>query len=351
MPTYVLDENKPARIRTGAVRVQVHASAAARGLTLKAVSGGAPAEGAISPAADLLVLPRLSGRTTVVVTAPRGGMFANGSVLNITVSLDGVPTADPERAVLSNVDVSGLATRDLVSLELVDDSILLTSNVGGGELPLSALAKVAQVATRAILGVDSVDATAALNVVVAVDGSASMLRPTRDGDLEAMLEVLAGVSSVISPGRSLRGAVVTGDVQWVEPQHAGHLATEIAQVQEERALGIGFRSAHPGLTGHTPDQNTITYVLTDSLPADIDALRAADEVEGEARHLVVFGDSESMAVHGDPGLTSTVVPPVPGEEGLGGRLEVDAAALKAVIISLLRGCFVPGTVFAKRVGA
>ena len=42
------------------------------------------------------------------------------------------------------------------------------------------------------------------------------------------------------------------------------------------------------LSGIYPDRNTVTYLVTDGIPADLAALTAADEIDGEARHLVTL---------------------------------------------------------------
>ena len=350
MPTYMLEGDKEARIATGPIRIQVHASGDASFAIVATTNDGKPVD-TINPRADIMVIPRLPARSRISVKpASAGSVFSQGTTLNLTLTIDGQASADPERVVLSAVDVSGLGIQELLSLEAQDGHIATRSLVTPKQDDeLGGLAKAAQVATREILGVDQVDGTSSVNLVAAVDGSASMLAATRDGSVAALVEVLVGISRVISPGRTISGAIVTEDVAWVESAKSSGLGGELSRAQESRPLGTAFRSAAAGLAGRSANQNTVTYVITDAVPADIAELRAVDEVEGEARHLVVLGEAQAIALEGDPGLATTVVQPVLTEEGVAGRLEFDGQALRQVIKSLLNGCFVPGTDYAKRV--
>lgn len=348
MPTYVLESNTPMRISAGPVRLQVHASDATGPVSLTAATDGRATPGTLARP-GIIVIPRLSGLTGVSASPQSFRAFPDGSVIDVTIDIEGPPSADPDRIVLK-LDVSGLAERQLVILEPKDGSIVVFHRgSGGGGKALTGLAKIAQIAAREVLGVEAVDPTSSIHAVIVVDGSASMLESTKDGSVRALVDVLIGVSAVVSPGRSISAALVGQSVSWVESSSVESLGEAVVRAQREAPLSIGFRSAHSDLLAKRPNENTVTWLLTDGLPSDLDELRRADDVQGEARHLVFFADAQAILLQGEVGIPSTLIPPVTGDEGLAGRLEFDSSALRRIIKSLLAGCFVPGTDYAKRV--
>ena len=348
--TYVLERGGNAPIPLGPLRFEGHLEGLAEGLAL---SANAPSTGAelrqIAPRDGLLILPSPLDGTRVLVAPKGGGSFPSGAMVSLTISPDSV---DPSvRLTVAKVDVSGLSSHEVVVISLADSGAIIRRPTGGrGEVfRLDGLAQRAETVTREVLGVDEVDQTAVLNVAIAVDGSASMLGAIRRGDVRALVEVLVGISSVIGPGRPLHAAVVRSDVEWMPGHSPAEMPETLAAALDSRPLSTDFAAGAPGLIGRVPDQNTMTWVLTDSTPGDLDRLQAADTIEGEARHLVFFGYKEVLKIEGDPGVVSTVIVPIDAEEGVHGRLQFDSMALRAVVTSLLQGCFVPGTVFAKRV--
>lgn len=352
MPTYVLESNTPTRISAGPVRLQIHASDVTGPVSLTASTDGVATPGTLARPGVILI-PRLTGLTGVSASPQTTHAFPDGSVIDVTIDIEGPPSTDPERIVLK-LDVSGLSERQLVTLEPKDGSIVVFHRGGGGGdggKALTGLAKAAQIAAREVLGVEAVNPTSSIHSVIVIDGSASMLGSTKNGNVRALVDVLIGMSAVVGPGRSLAAAIVGESVSWVSSSSVETLGEDVERAQAERALSIGFRSAHSDLVGKRPNENTVTWLLTDGLPSDLDDLRRADEIQGEARHLVLFADAQAVQLQGDARVQSTLVPPVAGEEGLTGRLEIDSAALRRTIKSLLAGCFVPGTDYAKRVAS
>lgn len=350
MPTYVLESNTPTRISAGPVRLQVHASDATGPVTLTAATDGTATLGTLSRP-GVIVIPRLTGLTGVSASPQSSRAFPDGSIIDVTIDIEGPPSVDPERIVLK-LDVSGLAERQLVTLEPKDGlTVVFHRGSDGGRKTLTGLAKTAQIATREVLGVEAVDPTSSIHAAIVVDRSASMLELTKDGSVRALVDVLIGVSAVVSPGRSITAALVGQSVSWVESSSVESLGEGVTRAQQETPLSIGFRSAHSDLLGTRPDENTVTWLLTDGLPSDLNELRLANEVQGEARHLVLFADGQAIHIQDEVGVPSTLVPPVPGDEGVAGRLALDSSALHRLIKSLLAGCFVPGTDYAKRVAS
>jgi len=351
MPTYVLEPNTPAKIDGDKpLRVQVHAGAITEEIVFSAVDlEGQDIVTVFRP--GTLVVPKLVGYGMISISLRGGRPFPAGTLLDLTVAYEAAPSADPLHMV-AKVNVSGVSRHTLLSLRRDGAAIYARLEVeDDGHDDLTGLAALAQFATREILGASVVDPTSAINVVVAVDGSASMLAPTKDGSVGALVNVLAGISAVVGKNKSVRAALVGTSVEWLEVGSRASLAEDVVRAQRSAALTVGFRSGDRALVGHLPSENTVTWVLTDALPSDIGELQVADEIEGEARHLVVFADAQALRLQGEPGIPSTLVEPVVAEEGIAGRLEFDPGALRRLIKSLLAGCFVPGTDYAKRVAA
>ena len=348
MPTYLLDGDSEARISDAPLSVVLGTAANQAAFLLEAVAEDALP--VITPKPGMLVLPKLSTRTALRVRPVGAQVFPENSVVSLTVTLNNQSDPDPERIVVSQVDVSGLSHRDLVILEPVDGYIQARSSLATFDTTLGDLALQARVATRELLGTEHVDGTSAINVVVAIDASASMLTLTRDGLVSAVVDVLVGVSQVVSPGRDVSAAIVTSSVRWVESATASGLSAAVRQAQEETPLTTGFRSAHPALIGRAPDQNTVTYIVTDGVPADYAALEVADTIDGEARHLVILGDATSTALAHTPNVTVTTLD-IARFAGVEVTDALDSRALRTLVTALLQGCFVPGTQFAKRVAS
>jgi hypothetical protein len=338
------------RIARGPIQIEVHASNAAS-YELGASGDTGPVK-TIAPRQEILVIPSVEGRVEVTLSVKGGAKaFAQGTLLNVTVSLAGPLSVDPERVLLSGIDVSGLKGLELVSLEAEAGAIRVSSRASEtSETSLTGLAKAAEVATRELLGCDRVDVTSAINIVIAIDGSASMLGAIRDGSALAVAEVLLGVARVVSPGLAVHGAIVTDTVTWVEAPEGQGLPGTLSDALGQSALGTTFLSSSADLSARFPDQNTVTYLVTDAVPADVQGLEQADEVEGEARHLVVISAPDALSLQGEVGVPTTIVTPVDNEEGVAGRLEFEPLLLRRTIKSLLAGCFVPGTAYAKKVG-
>jgi len=348
MPTYLLDGDSEARISAAPLSVILGTTGNQAAFLLEAASDSELP--VITPKPGMLVLPRISGRTALRVRPVGAQAFPEGSVVSLTITLNNQSDPDPERIVVSQVDVSGLSHRDLVILEPLDGFISARSSLARFDTALGDLALQARVATRELLGVEHVDATSAINVVVAIDASASMLGLTRDGFVSAIVDVLVGVSQVVSPGRDVSAAIVTSSVRWIESASASGLSAAVRAAQEETPLTTGFRSAHPGLIGRAPDQNTVTYIVTDGVPADYAALEVADTIDGEARHLVVLGDATSTALAHTPNVNVTTFDTA-RLAGVDTADALDARTLRTLVTALLQGCFVPGTPYAKKVAS
>jgi len=339
MATYIIDRATPADLPLGPLRIEVAAAAGAG-----AFSGRVSPADAIGSVRSAITVPQLGATDSEFEIVPAAATFPAGSVFTVTVSIDGDPQS--HRAVLNDADLSGGGAQALLRFTPRESSIHISTDYGG-DTPLEGLAAAAHASVRRVLGVERVDDLSALNLGIVVDSSASMLSRTADGSVRAIVDVLTGVSRVISPRRSVHVGLVGAEITWLDAESDDRAARVVA-LQEASPLTLGFRSARSELIGLHPDQNTMIFVVTDAVPADIDALAAHEEVEGEGRHVVVLGDGEHREVAGIP---ITTLPELRAEEGVAGRLEIDGPALDRIVRALLRGCFAPGTAYASRVRA
>lgn len=380
MPTYILDETKSVHLPKGPVTITLKATGPAGQVHIQAMRDGhevtsvtrrpgllvIPASlldadlppAGVDETADPTAPPRTRRRLTlrVVPLAPQR-TFGAAVTVSLTLGIERRSGDEPERALLSAVDVAGLSHRDLVSLESDDRGIVVSGmgDQGGsggsdGGNPLPELGERARVAAREILGVDRVPSMSAVNVVVALDQSASMQPSLADGSVRAVLEVIAGLSRVLCPGRRLVAGLMTSPVTWLEEVDAAELPGLAVDRAAAEPFALGFRSAEQTLRGFSRDENTVTYVVTDAVPADLEALTLEDDVDGEARHLVVIIPRSAWEVRDvTPSVPFTVVDPAQDDRRVSEVLLSSPGVLRDVVRSLLVGCFAPGTDMAARV--
>ncbi|MEO3939259.1 hypothetical protein V3N99_21300 [Dermatophilaceae bacterium Soc4.6] len=249
---------------------------------------------------------------------------------------------------LPAVDLSGIRSAILVTLAVDGGGphpqltvALPEGQVAPTDPSLSAAARHALAEVRSRLDSQVVDASENLNLTVCVDASASMLPVAQGGDLEALVNALHGMSHVLSWGKSFRVGLVDLDVTWLGSGAPGSSpGAAVAQELLARPAFIGGRLGHEQLVANSVVDNTMTYVVTDSVPADAEQIARSGEVEGEARHLVLMS-----AGHDDEALTAALGMPVSvWRPGLG----PDDADYRKTIYGLLRSCFDPRSDYAKR---
>ena len=355
MPSYMITDGAVVTLsdRPLTVRLQMQAGAA----RLDAVVASGPLASAVRPRPDLLIVPRVTERTVIRLVPVGPELFPGGAVAHVSVGIDDARSADPERAVVPPLDLAGLAEREVLVLEPSDDGVQVR---GAGLVPppprLGAAAEDTRVTTVGILGAQSVAPTSALHVVIAVDGSASFRRLAEDernedpSTVETAVAVLDGLASVLTTGMRRGAAVVGSSVLPVvlPPDEPAERAVMSALRSSPRSSGL--RAGAPGLRGFA-DGNTMTFVVTDAVPADIGAFEAADEIDGEARHLVVVGSRSAWQLQTPPSTPHTFIETDPAGRSLAAVFRSDPELLRRLVRSLLVGCFAPGTEAFARVGA
>jgi hypothetical protein len=247
----------------------------------------------------MLVIPRQPASFKIEAVADgRTAGFAAGA----TVSLQVEAPASNDTIQVPPVDVGGVPRRMALTVD-VDESGYAFS-APPPEITLEELADEARAATREVLGgVDRVADAVAVQLTVAVDGSASMRRLVASGAVANAARVLEGVSLVLggSARKPASFALVGQDVPiWdFDPGDPDAAIRELASALERAAPLIGVDLASPRLRsgdGSTPQglgagrrrRDNLVYLVTDGVPGAIDRIAAEAQLPGELRHLVVL---------------------------------------------------------------
>ncbi|MDR7083602.1 hypothetical protein J2X01_002897 [Arthrobacter ginsengisoli] len=263
--------------------------------------------------------------------------FPSPTVLHLAVSVEDNASLDPQRAVLVPIDVSGLERKDLISVERVGENLILRVAHHQEDADLGPLGNAARVATREVLGLQWLDEAAAFNVMVALDGSGSAVNLVRDGTVSALVQVLTGIAQVIAGGDQVRAAVVDGSVHPVPPHDLASLPAGVVAAHQALVPSSSFRSAFPRPENLSPAAGTIVYLLTDSLPADIQELEILGE-PGEVRHIIAVTPEAAWQLLGGTSVSHTVVEPARSGANLESHLLGEPHVLRGLVRSLLQPC-------------
>lgn len=323
MTTFMLQQGRPVRLVDQLLVVRAQATEGQQPPRVEAVTLDAHGEerpvDEVERHAGTLVLA-VDQVTTIRLTPPVGDLvFASNSSYSVVIGPDS-PTGD--QVVLGSVNASGLSRRNLVTLQPDGNEIVVTAVAETWEPVLPPLAARARVAARAVLAQASVTGAGCVAVQVVVDGSASMRPALASGAVERALELLMGASQPISSssrvGASLCGQSRTAFLDQRLDDFASPVVAEALKV----APSIGFRSTLVPEGG----ADTLTYVVTDAIPADLDPGRS------DRLHLLILSAAgrRGAARHPD-GVDATVIEP--SADALG----MDQSEVTAIVASLLSG--------------
>lgn len=350
MPTYMLEGQVAVRLTPKPVTIALQLSGPVSG-RLVALLDGSPLEDAVRPRPELLILPRIDGAVTIRVEPVGATVFAQGSVANVSVSVNDPGAVDPERAVLPPVDLAGLVGQDALELVRVDDGLRVRSRVREVvRVELGALADAARVAATEIVGAQRLDERDAIDVALAVDASASFRRALASGQLRRAVALLEGIAAVIDPDRRPEATVLSSPPVPVVPGDAS-LAEAIAEALEgvipETGAALASGNAAPlrRIAARDPQPGgaarSLTYVLTDAAPADRAAFDAGSGPTA-AMHLVVLGRGTAWRLQRAPASSATLVDlerlgPAPHDDSEPDPLAGQSGALRELVASLLEG--------------
>lgn len=307
--TYILDDNDRVTIHRRPLTVTVSGRDAAGAplaegtVLLAARLGDAPAPSALTPRPSMLKLPRLHGPTAVRVVPGQGRrVFPEGTILDLTLQTDRGRSGDEDVVVVQDVEVSGLVSRDLLVVAEHDGARLsVTALKVVADKPLGRLSQQARAAARHRLGVERT--AEPHDLLVGVDLSSSMAPRIADGSVTAVVDVIVGLSQVIGSGRRLDVALLGDRAVPVPDAPPAELAAATARAIAENGTGCGFRAVPPG---RPLGRETLAFVVTDAVPADVAALRATRR-QGENRTLVILSDGRASRAADD--VPTTVLRP------------------------------------------
>lgn len=342
--TYILRDRDQVSLAPRAVTVTVSASGASSSDIVLTPVADVLDPRTRSPRGGQLILPTIIGRTTVQVTgAVEGARFGTGTGVTITLRLDQTAGSDEEHVVIRNADLGGRVVREVVELEVAEDGRLtITALEVVTDPALDPLAEAARAAARAHLRCDRTPGAVSLRV--AVDMSASMDVAVRDGSLAAAVDVVAGLSHVVGADkragtyRKLEVCLVTDRPVPLPGVPAKDLAKATLEQVGRTGRGCGFSSTATG----PPAGGSVTYIITDAVPPDIAALRAAHRPD-DVRHLVLvdpaLGSGFGSTGGSPPGsdVPMSVFPAVPPGTPAGEYLLRHPDVLATLVASLVAG--------------
>ncbi|MDO5498718.1 MAG: hypothetical protein Q4F67_03445, partial [Propionibacteriaceae bacterium] len=160
------------------------------------------------------------------------------------------------------------------------------------------------------------------------DGSASIRPFVADGSVAAVVEVLAGVSRVTSPGRPVTAAAGGATARTVRTESVGALPREVHDLLSEMPLVTGFRTADGS---QQPGQGrTVLCVVSDGVPADLPTDRPV------ALAVLAAPSARDVLAPGAPETTAWVPVGERGSQSAYSLLMDDEPALRDVVAGLLR---------------
>lgn len=328
--TVVLDGDRRTTIDRRPVTVAV-TGLPPGGFRLVVLDGSREAFGVIRPRPGVVVLPRVEQALTIRLLPDRSGEFAAGAALAVRVTTEPTPDSAGDDVLVQSVDVSGLPMRDVLVIDVLDPwRLSVTANQVVRDEPLGPLASAARAAARTHLRDGAPDP---VHVLIAVDTSASMAAALGWGSVEAVVDVLAGISQVIGHDSEPTVCLLSESTIRLPAAPVRGLAAATRSTMYQTGPGCGFRSAPPDLPVRPP---SVTYVVTDAVPADVAALRAAGG-HTDVRHLVLLADGGEPAPPDADGLPITRVRPPARGTDTSARLLADQPELAALVGSLLTG--------------
>ncbi|MDO5682626.1 MAG: hypothetical protein Q4G46_07350 [Propionibacteriaceae bacterium] len=326
MPTYVLEGGSSATLPAKPLTLRVQGVGQAD-IRLEARQHGVPDAEAMSPMPGMLVLPRVTAPVEVRVIPARDRTFPSGTVVALSAGIEVHRDADPERAVMQGIDLSGLAERELLRIEPVSGQLRLTALGVIVDAPLPPLAAKARDLAREILGVERVPAAEASNLILRVDGSASMRKLVADGSVGAALEVLVGISRVTSADHEVTAEVGSPNPVPIRSDSIADLPRAVQDALTAAPLLTGFRSAdHVRGVGRTT-----LCVISDSVPADLPTDRPV------ALAVIATPSAREVLTARAPAATGWITVAEWGAHSAYAMLSGDDNALRLAVHGVLRG--------------
>jgi hypothetical protein len=260
-----------------------------------------------NPRPELLQAGALQGVLVARLRPAQAGQaLPTGCQVQAMVTIDRGPDLDRDEILSPLTDASGLPYLDLIVLEPLQpdlwsvscpevepapasnehDQIPPIPNRGTNQLPpgQAALTTSAMAAARGLAGEARVTAHLRRRTGIVLDQSASMIAPHRDGRLAAVLDVILGLDQVFGTLDPCQFWRATTEVARVG---AGSQAARDGTDEAFELPGSGFSlGAVTSRCGSTSDPSRV-FVITDDLPADLEAAAAGIADQDRTTHWVL----------------------------------------------------------------
>ncbi|WP_139279831.1 hypothetical protein [Rhodococcoides yunnanense] len=291
--------------------------------------GGTSDPTVITHGPGMLILPRVEHEMLLVAVPAQGNStFPSGTTIHVSVAVDSAHEPDPDRAQLTPRDVSGLSYLELATIGPDGDRIAVVTRLEEPEIELGPLASSARAAARSVLRVDQLSDSQQTMLDIRVDTSASMLPAVADGSVRAIMEILAGVSTVISYDRNPEVTIVGNTSTNLPFGGPGDLGQTVHAHLQTAQPGIGFGTGEQ-FGAVRPD--TMVVLVTDSAS---DSVASTHEV-ADSRYATVVASSSRAALRVNA-FAGAVVSPAPDGSDTGDYLVSQPAVVEEVVRSFLR---------------
>lgn len=348
MPTYLLEGTNEIMLEARPLRIGLRLEGVGgEAAWLDVTAGGRPLDSVVRPP-NMVILPSVHTPTTISVVPVGRERFPSPTIVHLSVVVEDRQSADPQRAVLVPVDVSGLDRKDLISVEPASGGLCLKAAQSREDADLGPLGNAARVAAREFLGVQCLSDIDAVKVSVAVDGSGSAANLATTGATAAVMDLLCGLSQVITRDDHMTATIVGSGRGRSIKAAFGAIGAAVDAELAKRVSSVGFRSTLSSPGEQAANGRSVTYLLTGSVPADVAELEAARETDHEC-HIVAVTSERAWDLLGGTQLPSTVIEPRPGRE-LRTHLLEDPALLRRVVASLLTGSLDTNVSHGERIG-
>lgn len=302
-----------------------------RAVRLDLIEGGTVLP-ASRPRPGMLMVPPRTGRLTIRVCPVDDQRFRAGTQIELSLAVGHPRQQDAVVVRLARTDISGLPFRDLVMLESPGADRAISATLGANERELAPLGEFARVTTRERLGTGAL-APGLLPTAIAVDVSASMSSVRPADSVGAVIDLLDGVASVVSPDSTPEIAAVGRErivLRDIQPREWG---THCAEGIRGLPMSSGLLSARSTPTSTTaPGQ--LTFLITDGVPPDAPG---PDHPANPALHLVILVSRSAWRVmEGTTSQAATLIELPDRTESLTAALLAAPGSVRDIVGSLLR---------------
>ncbi|MGN2638645.1 hypothetical protein ACTD5D_21225 [Nocardia takedensis] len=217
--------------------------------------------GAVPGRHDRVTIPPITARAVIAAVPGDGApMFREGARVALFVETDDHGDSEQLAVEVVQQDIGGTHRTELARLTPVGDHVELSVRAPD---QLSARARTAFRTAHELLGAGCGPHTAADEITIAIDTTASMAERLGDGCVPALADLIAGVSR--AAGSDLRDVRLLGPVaDTVAGEPLGTLAERVETIVRDVGVGIGRSTGVP----RPGEGRGLVLVVTDAEPVD-----------------------------------------------------------------------------------